>query len=144
MCWARRGGVEISKPLPEPEIIPAHVLAQDTGWRNIVSLTQPPSGADPARNIFESFQVRRIGSTVLVYARLRTNAPSGWTLTSGVPGFNSPYTMDTRPGGGIPVLITGRVVILSGVVANGATVNFIRCEYTTADPWPASLPGAPA
>lgn len=143
MCWARPGVVEISESLSEPEIIPAHVLAQDTGWREIASLAQPPSGVDPARNVFESFQVRRIGSTVLVYARFKTNAPIGWTLASGVQGFSSPYTMDTRSGGGIPVLIVGHSIVLSGVVANGMSVNFVRCEYTTADPWPATLPGAP-
>lgn len=137
-------GVEISEPLPEPETIPAHVLAQDTGWREIAPLVQPHTGADPARNAVESFRVRRIGGTVLVYARFKTNATTGWTLSSEIPGFSSPYTMDTRSGGGIPVLVTGRGIVLSGVVANGASVNFIRCEYTTADPWPSALPGAPA
>lgn len=119
-------------------------VIQDTGWREITPLAQPPSGADPARNIFESLQIRRIGGTVLVYARFKTNAHTGWTLSSEMPGFSSPYTMDTRSGSGIPVLITGRGITLGGVVANGATVNFIRCEYTTADPWPLVLPGAPA
>lgn len=148
-------GITVDTTLGTRVFLGGRMVYGDTGYRVLFTPTRPPEWGEVASG--NQLAVRRIGSTVWLSIRGFRPGPDQTPrhITRLPVGFRPDYSTSNNP---IPnndnvSAPNMRVSVIGASSANHGVINveqqpspgrhYGQFQFTTADPWPESLPGSP-